>query len=242
MRILVISDIHGNLTALEAVLKSAGNVDQTWCLGDLVGYGPDPNECIDKIKVIPNLTCLIGNHDSAALGQIDLQAFNQDARVSISWMKSKLKADSLKFLRSMSDKKVVEEITLVHGSPRDPIWEYMLDVHTAAENFGYIEKKICLVGHTHIPITFSLQKDGLTIDWEMVEAGQIYRLNKKCFLNPGSVGQPRDHDPRAAYAFLDTERNTWQPMRIEYDVESVQKRILKAGLPRKHAARLSSGG
>ena len=148
MRILVISDIHGNLTALEAVLKSAGSVDQTWCLGDLVGYGPDPNECIDKIKVIPNLTCLIGNHDSAALGQIDLQAFNQDARVSISWMKSKLKADSLKFLRSMSDKKVVDEITLVHGSPRDPIWEYMLDVHTAAENFGYIEKEV-LPGRTY---------------------------------------------------------------------------------------------
>jgi len=241
MRILVLSDIHANLTALETVLKSAGKVDQVWCLGDLVGYGPDPNECIECVSNLPNLTCLLGNHDSAALGQIDLQAFNQDAHVSISWMKNKLKADSLKFLHGLPERNVIGDVTLVHGSPRDPVWEYLLDVHTAAENFEHYKTLLCMVGHTHIPIQFSLQKDGETIGWEMMEAGRVYHLNRKTFLNPGSVGQPRDHDPRASYAFFDPEKSSWQLMRVEYDFESVQKRIYKAGLPRKHAARLATG-
>jgi predicted phosphodiesterase len=163
MRILVLSDIHANITALEAVLKSAGNVDQVWCLGDLVGYGPDPNECIERVKSLSNLTCMLGNHDSAAIGQIDLQAFNTDAHISISWMKNKLKADSIQFLHDLPEKKVIDTATLVHGSPRDPVWEYMLDVRTAAENFEHVEGNLCMVGHTHIPIQFSLQKDGITL-------------------------------------------------------------------------------
>jgi predicted phosphodiesterase len=239
MRILVLSDIHANLTALESVLKSAGKVDEVWCLGDLVGYGPDPNECIETIRNLPNLTCMLGNHDSAAIGQIDLQAFNQDAHVSISWMKTKLKADSLKFLHGLPERKLIGDITLVHGSPRDPVWEYLLDLHTASENFNFFETLICIVGHTHIPIQFTQQKENTT--WEMMEAGRSYHLTHKTILNPGSVGQPRDHDPRASYAFFDPEKKSWQLMRVEYDIEAVQKRILKAGLPRKHAARLSTG-
>ncbi len=241
MRILVISDIHGNLTALDTVLKAAGKPDQIWCLGDLVGYGPDPNECIARIKSLPNMTCLLGNHDAATLGEIDLQAFNQDARISISWMKSKMKSDSQSFLKKLPEKKVMDNVTLVHGSPRDPVWEYMLDLHTASENFSFFETQICMVGHTHIPISFSQAKDGISINWELTEPGQIYKLKQRTFLNPGSVGQPRDHDPRASYAFYDPDKHTWQPMRIEYNVDAVQKRILKAGLPRKHAARLTSG-
>jgi predicted phosphodiesterase len=241
MRILVISDIHGNLTALDTVLKAAGNPDQIWCLGDLVGYGPDPNECIALIKSQPNLVCLLGNHDAAALGEIDLQAFNNDARISISWMISKLRSESHSYLKRLPEKKILEQVTLVHGSPRDPVWEYMLDLHTASENFGFFDTQICLVGHTHIPISFTMSKDGSSVNWELMEAGQIYKIKQRAILNPGSVGQPRDHDPRAAYAFFDPEKKNWQPMRVEYDIESVQKRITKAGLPRKHAARLTSG-
>jgi predicted phosphodiesterase len=241
MRILVISDIHGNLTALETVLKAAGRPDQIWCLGDLVGYGPDPNECIALIKSTPNTSCLLGNHDAAVLGKIDLQAFNQDARSSITWTKSKLKSANQSFLRDLPEKLVLEGVTLVHGSPRDPVWEYMLDLHTAAENFSFFDTQICLVGHTHIPISFYLPKDSEIVSWETMEPGQIYKLRNRTLLNPGSVGQPRDHDPRAAYAFLDPEKKTWQPMRVAYDIESVQKRIYKSGLPHKHGARLASG-
>lgn len=241
MRILVISDIHGNLTALEAVLKAAGKPDQVWCLGDLVGYGPDPNECIALIKSTVNSFCLLGNHDAATLGRIDLQAFNQDAHSSITWTKSKLKSVNLGYLRSLPEKLLLEDITLVHGSPRDPVWEYMLDLHTAAENFRFFDTQVCLVGHTHIPISFYLPDNSEIVSWETMEPGQIYKIVNRTFLNPGSVGQPRDHDPRAAYAFLDPQKKTWQPMRVEYDIESVQKKIYHSGLPRKHGARLSGG-
>jgi len=130
---------------------------------------------------------------------------------------------------------------LVHGSPRDPVWEYLLDLHTAAANFSFFDTQICLVGHTHIPMSFYLPKDSEVVSWQSMEPGQIYKIRSRTILNPGSVGQPRDHDSRAAYAFLDTVKKTWQPMRIAYDIESVQKRIIKADLPRKHAARLLTG-
>ncbi len=240
MRILVISDIHGNLNALEAVLKDAGRYEKVWCLGDIVGYGPDPNECVATVKALPELTCLLGNHDAAVLGQIALQAFNQDAQTSLSWTKSKLKSSNLNFLAHSLEKTVVDNVTLVHGAPRNPVWEYLLDMHTAEENFPYFETEVCLVGHTHIPIMFSLTKDD-THNWEILEPGRIHKIKNRCFLNPGSVGQPRDHDPRAAYAIYDPERSTWQPMRVTYDIESVQKKIDRAGLPRKHGARLSNG-
>lgn len=240
MRILVISDIHGNLNALEAVLKDAGRFEKVWCLGDIVGYGPDPNECVATVKALPELTCMLGNHDAAVLGQIDLQAFNQDAQVSLSWTKSKLKSSNINFLAHSMEKTVIAEATLVHGAPRNPVWEYLLDMHTAEENLPYFETQACLVGHTHIPIAFAMNKEN-SLTWEILEPGRVYKIKNKCFLNPGSVGQPRDHDARAAYAIFDSEKMTWLPMRITYDIEAVQKKIDRAGLPRKHAARLVNG-
>ena len=129
--ILVLSDIHANLTALEAVFQSAGTVDAVWCLGDVVGYGPDPNECIELLRSQPNLACLMGNHDAAALGQIALETFNREARDSIQWLQSILKPENRDFLKSLPERMTIEQVTLAHGSPRNPVWEYLLDSHSA---------------------------------------------------------------------------------------------------------------
>ena len=137
MRILIISDIHANLTAFQAVVQDAGKVDAVWCLGDLVGYGPDPNECISLLRTLPELTCLVGNHDAAALGDIDLAAFNRDASLSSQWTRTALSSENLAFLGKLPDKLVIEQVTLAHGSPRNPVWEYLLDTITAASNFEF---------------------------------------------------------------------------------------------------------
>ena len=156
MRILIISDIHANLTALETVLEHAGDYDAVWCLGDVVGYGPDPNECIDIIRDLPNLVCLLGNHDAAALNQLDLNTFNPEARISVEWMQKQLTPESYAFLESRQLEVVTEHVTLVHGSPREPVYEYLLDTQAATENFDFFSTKYCFVGHTHLPVIFSI--------------------------------------------------------------------------------------
>src|SRR5512139_1594557 len=139
MPILIISDIHANLTALEAVLSEAGELEATWCLGDLIGYGPDPNQCIQRIRELPNLLCLIGNHDAAALDLIDVSSFNPEAQQAVLWTQRQLTPANADYLFSLTERIVTEQITLAHGSPRYPIWEYLLDTRTAALNFGYFE-------------------------------------------------------------------------------------------------------
>ena len=157
MRILVLSDIHANITALEAVLQAAGEIDGVWCLGDLVGYGPDPNECIERIKGLANLQCIIGNHDLAALRQIDSENFNPEARSSIVWTRHSLTESSKVFLDSLTERIELNDVTLSHGSPRHPIWEYLLDPITATLSFDFFDTPFCFVGHTHLPVIFALQ-------------------------------------------------------------------------------------
>jgi len=240
-KILVVSDIHANATALEAVIKDAGSITATWCLGDLVGYGPDPNECVELIRSLPNLQCLLGNHDAAALGKIDLKSFNHEAGISAIWTRENLKVSNIKYLESLPEKLYASEnVTIAHGSPRNPVWEYLLDVFSAWENFKYFETQLCFVGHTHIPLVYSDSGKPFA-EWKRLIAGNTVFLNQKAILNPGSVGQPRDHDPRSAYALYDPEKGSWESRRIEYDIASVQERILKAGLPRRHAERLNQG-
>lgn len=244
MRVLVLSDIHANLTALEAVLKDAGTVDSTWCLGDLVGYGPDPNECIARVRMQPDLTCILGNHDAAALGRIPLESFNHDARRSIEWIQNVLTAESLAFLKDRPEKVVVKNATLAHGSPRNPVWEYILDLNSAAQNFKHFDTQICLVGHTHLPIAYLEQEvvgDFYDVRWLMPPIGEPFPITTRAILNPGSAGQPRDHDPRASYAILDLDKNTWEIHRVKYDIQAVQKRIKESDLPSRHAARLLEG-
>jgi len=241
MRILVLADIHANLNALQAVLKAAGEIDALWCLGDLVGYGPDPNECIDLIRTIPNLTCLLGNHDAAALGQIDLEAFNREARLSARWMRSTLSTDNLLFLQSLPEKVVNSQVTLTHGSPRNPVWEYLLDTYTAAANFEHFTTPLCFVGHTHLPIAYTETESSNDVEWRILQDKDRMTFSRRTIINPGSVGQPRDHDPRAAYAVYYPELNIWESHRTEYDIEKVQERIVQHGLPRRHAMRLAQG-
>lgn len=241
MKILVISDVHANLTALEAVLDRTGEMEAVWCLGDLVGYGPDPNECIQRIQSIPHIVCLLGNHDAAVLGEIDLESFNMEARQSAQWVKKTILPENLEYLSKLNEITTVKEVTLAHGSPRNPVWEYLLDTYSAASNFDHFSTRLCFVGHTHLPIAYQLQNGSKIADWKLLKDGDILELTERAIINPGSVGQPRDHDPRAAYAIYDDDTNTWEAHRVEYDIKSVQKRITTAGLPRRHAMRLADG-
>ncbi|HPH97004.1 MAG TPA: metallophosphoesterase family protein [Anaerolineaceae bacterium] len=242
MKALIISDVHANLTALEAVIEAAGDIEAVWCLGDLVGYGPDPNDCIDRICTLPNLTCLLGNHDAAALGQIDDDAFNLEARTSLRWMRSELTPSHMAFLRALPEMTTEEKlVTLVHGSPRNPVWEYVMDLRIARFNFEYFTTPFCFVGHTHLPVIYQYNADRKLLAYDIPLDGDKIELNAQSIINPGSVGQPRDHDPRAAYAIFDTETNICCFHRVDYDVTGVQKRILLAGLPVRHAYRLSEG-
>jgi diadenosine tetraphosphatase ApaH/serine/threonine PP2A family protein phosphatase len=241
MRILVISDIHANLTALDAVLEAAGSVDEIWCLGDVVGYGPDPNECVERLRSLPNLTCLIGNHDAAALGNIDLNAFNREARASAHWTQSVLSEESRQFLSGLPEQSVAHEVTLVHGSPRSPVWEYLLDPVSAYDNLAYFNTRLCFIGHTHIPMAFSMV-DGLDeMESELLRNGQSPAIEGRMFLNPGSVGQPRDHNPMAAFAIYDPDISIWRAHRAVYDIESVQSRMLQVNLPNRLIHRLVEG-
>ncbi len=242
MRVLVISDIHANYTALEAVLKDAGEVDETWCLGDLVGYGPDPNAVVEEVRAMKNLTCLLGNHDVAAIGRIPLETFNGEARRALEYHEKVLSAENMEYLRSLPQNlKVREGVSFVHGSPRDSVWEYILNTLSARLNFDYFTTPWCLVGHTHLQCMFRLDEKTNRVTRDPIVPGEILHLNPKLILNPGSVGQPRDRDPRAAYALYDTEAKTWEPRRVPYNIAEVQKRIRDAKLPEKQAVRLAEG-
>jgi len=242
MRVLVISDIHANYTALEAVLNHAGRVDETWCLGDLVGYGPDPNAVVEQVRELPHLTCILGNHDVAVIGKMPFETFNGDARRSLERTERVMTADNMQFIRSLPQTvKVRGEATLAHGSPRDPLWEYILNTLSARLNFDHFDTPWCFVGHSHIQGMFVLHQHNDHVSLEPTKPGMTIKLHAKLILNPGSVGQPRDRDPRAAYAIYDSEAKTWEPCRVEYNIPEVQQRIREAGLPEKHALRLAVG-
>jgi predicted phosphodiesterase len=242
MRILVMSDIHANYTALQAVLKDAGIVDETWCLGDLVGYGPDPNAVVEEIQEIKNLTCLMGNHDVGVVGRMSLETFNGEAKRSLMHHEKVLTASNMDFIRSLPSKtKTRGEATIAHGSPRDPLWEYILNTLTARLNFDHFDTPWCFVGHSHIQSVFVKDETSDRVTVEQTKPDVTISLRPKLILNPGSVGQPRDRDPRAAYAIYDTEARTWTPKRVEYNVAEVQQRIREAGLPEKHALRIGEG-
>jgi len=243
MRVLIISDIHANMTAFEAVLHDAGTVDEVWCLGDMIGYGPDPNEVVDQVRRLPNLTCcLLGNHDVALLGEMNFAVFNTEARKSLMWQQEVIRPDNIGYLSTLPQHVVVkDQVCLAHGSPRDPVWEYILNTLVARLNFEAFQTPYCFVGHSHIQCYFQLDIDKDRVSLEIPPVGQVVKLHPRAILNPGSVGQPRDRNPDAAYAIYDTTVGTWQPRRVRYDIEAVQRRIRAAGLPEKHAARLADG-
>jgi diadenosine tetraphosphatase ApaH/serine/threonine PP2A family protein phosphatase len=242
MRVLVISDVHANYEALEAVFAAAGAVDATWCLGDIVGYGPDPNLCLELVRERPNLTCLLGNHDVALLGRMPMAAFNGEARRSLDFQSRILTADNMDFLRTLPDTTLTNgAVTLVHGSPRDPIWEYVLNTLSARLNFDYFSTPFCFVGHAHLQCMFQLDEARNRVSMGVPPVGEAMKMQPRAIFNPGSVGQPRDRDPRSAYAIYDDVAQTWEPCRVEYDIAAVQARIRELGMPEKHAIRLAEG-
>jgi diadenosine tetraphosphatase ApaH/serine/threonine PP2A family protein phosphatase len=243
VRVAIISDIHSNLAALEAVLADAGAVDAVWCLGDVVGYGPYPNECVDLLRA-REAVCIAGNHDLAALGRVNVEDFHPDAAKAAIWNGEQLTADNRQWLEARPEVQVLEAqgSTLVHGSPRDPIWEYILDVETALDNLRYFNTALCLVGHSHVPTIFALHA-GEKVEFAAAQHGQTVQLRpgSRYIFNPGSVGQPRDGDPRAAYAIWDTEAATMRFERVEYDIAVTQRQMREARLPSMLVERLSYG-
>lgn len=241
MLILIISDIHANLTALDAVLSDAGEFDAVWCLGDLVGYGPDPNECVERIRQLPNLVCLIGNHDAAVIKRIDIASFNDEARQAVIWTQSVLSQTNLEYLQGLNAYTTLDSVTLAHGSPRQPIWEYLLDTRTATKNFEFFDTPFCFVGHSHLPVIFQKNDGQKNADLFIPKQDSHLEMAPRAILNPGSVGQPRDRDPRAAYAIYNPDAQTWSYQRVPYDIPSVQVRMRANNLPQRHINRLSTG-
>jgi diadenosine tetraphosphatase ApaH/serine/threonine PP2A family protein phosphatase len=241
MTILVISDIHANRTALEAVLEDAGSFDEVWCLGDVVGYGPDPNSCVEIVRDLPDLICLRGNHDSAVAGLAENTKFNPTAQKALEWTERELKAGNITYIKELPTHTEMDEVTLAHGSPRDPVWEYIMDPYTATANFDFFSTPYCLVGHSHIPFLYVYQNEEELADKRVLELGEAVELPSRSLLNPGSVGQPRDNDPRASYALFEPEKRTWIPHRVAYDVEAVQTRMKEAGLPLTYIQRIAHG-
>ena len=241
MRYGIVADVHANLAAFEAVLADMGKVDALWCLGDVVGYGPDPNECVELLRRHEHL-CIIGNHDLAAIGRIDTSEFNPVAAAAASWTGRALTDRSRQFLESLPEKVVVEPFTLAHGSPRQPIWEYITHDGRAAPNFDHFETIACLVGHTHVPALYVQDASTGTVlgrapgPDDFVEVGEA-----KLIANPGGVGQPRDGDPQAAYAVYDSESRILQWKRVAYPIEMTQRRMREAGLPERLVERLDFG-
>jgi predicted phosphodiesterase len=241
MRCVILADIHANLTALETVLEDVekhGGVEEIWCLGDIVGYGPDPHQCIEIIQQRCS-ACVAGNHDWAAIGKMDTSYFNQEAAEAAHWTSRHLKLEDIRFLETLPLILEKNNFTLVHGSPRDPIWEYVLSAAEAEENLKYFKTQYCLIGHSHLPLLFEFGRSCLG---SSPEAGQRVILGpKRLIFNPGSVGQPRDNDPRASYAIYDSEAKTLALNRVDYDIAAVQQRMLAAGLPEWLGYRLTFG-
>ncbi len=243
MRYAIIADIHANLAAFTAVLediKLGGKVEEMWCLGDVVGYGPDPHQCLELLCQY-NHVCVAGNHDWAAIGKIDTSNFNPDAAAACHWTAQQLSPEDIQYLESLPLVVQKGDFTLVHGSPREPVWEYLLSVSNAKENFAFFKSQFCLVGHSHVPLVFKYDETG---DCSFSQFSTNIRLalgKNRLIINPGGVGQPRDGDPRASYAIYDNEARTIRLYRIPYNIAGTQTRMVKQGLPIRLATRLTYG-
>ena len=244
MRIAVISDIHANLAALSAVLADAGVVDETWCLGDVVGYGPQPNECIDVLRARePHLACLAGNHDWAALGKLDTAQFNTDAESAARWTRQTLSDQSRSWLEELPQKVQREDFMLVHGSPRDAIMEYVVSLAVARANFDVLTSRYCLLGHSHLPFVMAegLQPGDMPENRKAQVGQRVPLAERRLIINPGSVGQPRDGNPDASYLILDSTAMTIEHRRVAYPITETQALMEQAGLPKRLISRLSYG-
>jgi len=241
MRYGIISDIHGNLEAFEKSIDSLSReeVDKILCVGDIVGYGADPVQCIARAKDSCN-AIVGGNHDEACCGSTDTRFFNDIAREAVLWTTKTLKKSDISFLKALELIYCDGKLTIVHGTLQSPEeFHYMLDSYTAEKTFSLMETQICFVGHTHVPGVFT-QKSDKTIEYQTLDKIKIEK-GKSYIINAGSVGQPRDGNARLAYCVYDTEKDLVEIKREEYNIEKAQRKILKAGLPSFLAYRLGGG-
>jgi diadenosine tetraphosphatase ApaH/serine/threonine PP2A family protein phosphatase len=240
MRIAVLTDIHSNLPALEAVLEATDNagLERRWCLGDVVGYGAQPDDCATLTAERCELS-LVGNHDLAVTGEIDTEVFSASAAAAVEWTRANSKPETMEFLKSLKPEATDKEVGLYHASPRDPVWEYVLAVDQAQECMEEQSARVSLIGHSHVALYFSDVNGGQ--GGQAPQGHEIDLSEGRWLLNPGSVGQPRDGDPRAAWLELDTEGWKATYHRVEYDVERAAAAIREAGLPGLLADRLSVG-
>ena len=252
MRLAILSDIHSNLPALEAVLGDieAAGVDETWCLGDVVGYGASPDECTQVVAERCRL-CLVGNHDLAVLGELDISSFSPAAASAVRWTQRNAADETLRFLRGLEPAATDREVALYHASPRDPVWEYVLWPDQAAECIARQDARVSFIGHSHVALFFVLPgddddagnaaTDGVARGSQAGQGSQLDLAEGRWLINPGSVGQPRDGDPRAAWLELDTTGWTATYHRVDYEIGQAADAITAADLPEHLAKRLYVG-
>jgi len=241
VRVAVVSDIHANLPALEAVMAAieSEQTDELWCLGDLVGYGAQPDECVARVRDSAAV-CLAGNHDLVVAGAIDMSVFAADAGAAARWTVETIRPETLEYLLTLSPSGQRDGVELYHASIRDPVWEYVIDDRTAQYCLERQSSSLALIGHSHVPLVWGYA-DGRFVGG-MAPGDTMLELGEGPFLlNPGSVGQPRDGDPRAAFLILDTTANTATWRRVDYDIGRAQAAIAEAGLPQRLGSRLAEG-
>jgi predicted phosphodiesterase len=241
MRIALISDVHGNLPAFEAVVAAvdASDAEATWCLGDLVGYGAQPDECVALARERCEV-CLAGNHDLVVTGDIDIDDFSSTAATAARWTGEHISEESLRFLRSLAPADAEREPGIYHGSPRDPIWEYVLSTSQAHECMSAMGPRVAAIGHSHVALFFH-KDDGESTGATAPDGTAMDLSRGKWLINPGGVGQPRDGDPRAAWLLLDTDTWTATWNRVEYEIDKAAEAIERAGLPPVLGERLYTG-
>jgi diadenosine tetraphosphatase ApaH/serine/threonine PP2A family protein phosphatase len=245
LRAAVISDVHSNQPALESVLAAADEaaVDEVWCLGDVVGYGAQPDACAELIRERCDV-CLVGNHDLAVLDALDVSSFSETAAAAVEWTQENASAATIDFLRNLQAAGERDGIGLFHASPRDPIWEYVLSIEQAEDGLDAQAQRIGLIGHSHVALFFTRPNGARSGEAQGAQAGEgalLSLASGSWLINPGSVGQPRDGDSRAAWLELDTEDCTARFHRTSYDVATAAETILAAGLPSQLAERLGVG-
>ena len=236
MRIAVISDIHGNLEALSSVIVDirSRNVDKIICLGDVVGYGPNPNECIEKVSAECEY-CIIGNHEAAVFDTLISEEFNDLARFAIEWTRENLNSKSIDFIHSLSMTKIEGDFTAVHSTPYEPhLWYYISSMEDAIFNFSFFSTKFCLIGHTHVPGIIVMRDNDKKISVSQpvnFNYEKDFDEDAKFIVNVGSVGQPRDKNPKACYAIIDTDKKVISLQRVPYDIALYQRKMRVAGMP-----------
>ncbi|OGO30906.1 MAG: hypothetical protein A2Z29_01510 [Chloroflexi bacterium RBG_16_56_11] len=242
MRVAIIADIHANLAAFRAVLddvREKGGVDEYWCLGDVVGYGPEPQACIQLLKDIKT-TCIVGNHDLGAVGKLDLAYFNPAAATACEWTSRQLTAADTLFLGNLPRTVEKGDFLLVHGSPAAPVLEYVISTSAAQKNFEFFKSSFCFVGHSHLPLAYKEENSRAVPVHLSPDIGLVLQ-HHRVIVNPGSVGQPRDGDPRASYAIYDSDGHMFRLHRVPYDIRATQDKMMQAGLPLPLIARLEVG-